>query len=89
MLNRYVPAALTDRPKMGFGIPVSEWLTGPLREWAENLLAPRRLRDAGHFDTVRVRRLWDQHVSGYRDRYALLWSLLAFQSWLEAREARA
>ena len=86
VLARHVPAALVDRPKMGFGVPIGAWLRGPLREWAEALLDAKRLRDAGHLDAALVRSLWSQHLSGRRDRRFLLWNLLMFQSWLEASQ---
>ena len=44
VLYKYVPKELLERPKMGFGVPVAEWLRGPLREWAENLLDPAKMR---------------------------------------------
>ncbi len=57
VLYRHVPPALVERPKMGFGIPLGEWLRGPLRDWAETLLDERRLREAGLLDAAIVRRL--------------------------------
>ena len=81
VLERYVPRALFDRPKMGFGVPLAAWLRGPLREWAEDLLAPDRLRRGGALDAVAVREVWAQHLAGWRDHRLLLWNLLSFQAW--------
>ena len=82
LLARHVPAALIDRPKTGFGIPVGEWLKGPLREWAEDLLDPAALRAEGWFDHRLVERRWRDHLGGSRDSTAAIWSILMFQAWL-------
>lgn len=83
LLCQEVPSQLIDRPKTGFGIPVGEWIKGPLRSWAEDLLNPTRLASAGWMDPVIVQRRWHQHLSGERDSTAALWSILMFQSWLD------
>lgn len=83
VLHRHVPAELVDRPKMGFGLPLGQWLRGPLRAWAEELLAERRLGDEGFFDAAVVRGVWHEHLSGGRDRQDQLWDVLMFQAWLE------
>jgi asparagine synthase (glutamine-hydrolysing) len=83
VLERYVPRALFDRPKMGFGIPLAAWLRGQLRDWAEALLDPRRLREEGYLDAESVRRVWAQHLAGWRDHRLLLWNLLSFEAWLD------
>ncbi len=83
VLNRYVPPALVERPKMGFGIPLGEWLRGPLRDWAEALLDEDRLREAGLLDHAVVRRFWQEHIDGRRNWQYLIWDVLMLEAWRE------
>jgi asparagine synthase (glutamine-hydrolysing) len=81
VLARYVPRELTERPKRGFGMPVAEWLRGPLRSWAEDLIAEPFLRDQNIFHAKAVRQIWQQHLCGWRNHANLLWAVLMFQTW--------
>ncbi|MEO7218483.1 MAG: asparagine synthase (glutamine-hydrolyzing) [Gemmatimonadaceae bacterium] len=81
VLCQYVPRALIERPKMGFGVPIDVWLRGPLREWAEDLLEPRRMRQEGFLDPEPIQRAWRGHVSGARNDQYRLWVILMFQMW--------
>lgn len=89
LLGRYVPPALTDRPKAGFGVPVGEWLRGPLKGWADDLLSEERLRRESLFDVAAVRRRYAAHQAGHRDSSAALWAILMFQAWREAQPGSA
>lgn len=83
VLYRRVPRALLERPKMGFGVPLAEWLRGPLRGWAEELLSERRLTCQGLFHAAPIRERWKAHLEGSNWAY-LLWDVLMAQAWLEA-----
>ncbi len=83
VLYRHVPRELVERPKMGFGIPLDAWLRGPLRDWAESLLARDVLKKSDYFNADAVASVWQQHLSGRRNYGYRLWSVLMFQAWLE------
>ena len=82
LLRRSLPDHLIDRPKMGFGVPVGQWLRGPLRSWADELLDPALVRDQGLLDPSVVEQRWTTHRDGHADLTFQVWSLLMFQAWL-------
>jgi asparagine synthase (glutamine-hydrolysing) len=83
ILFKYVPKELIERPKMGFGIPIDQWLRGPLRDWAEELLNKDRLKEEEFFDVEKVRTIWDEHLSEKRNWQGRIWSILMFQAWYD------
>ncbi len=84
VLRRYLPEALFERPKQGFNVPIGAWLTGPLRDWAQDLLDRSKLQRTGFFDSGRVESCWQEHLSGRRDRASELWAVLMVQAWLDS-----
>jgi asparagine synthase (glutamine-hydrolysing) len=83
VLYRHVPESLFDRPKKGFTIPLDEWLRGPLREWAEDLLNFHRIKAEGFFNADIIRQCWQEHLSGVHNWQYALWNVLIFQEWFE------
>ena len=83
ILYKHVPKDLIERPKMGFAVPLAEWLRGPLKNWAESLLDEKRLHQEGFFNVEFVRNKWLEHLSGNHNWHHQLWNVLMFQAWLE------
>ncbi len=88
VLYRHVPRELIERPKAGFAIPIGQWLRGPLRAWAEELLDPSRLQAEGYFRPEPIQNVWKEHLSGRYDHTPKLWAILMFQSWHQQHKPR-
>lgn len=80
LLYRYVPQKLVDRPKAGFGIPIHDWLRGPLKGWAGDLIASAGA--GGILNQARLEAAFKDHLSGRANLGSLLWNALIFQDWM-------
>ncbi len=83
VLARYMPLALVDRPKRGFSVPLGQWLSGPLRGWAEDLLSPAKLANEGLLDAGAVQAMWQRHLSNTEQNATALWNVLMLRAWSE------
>lgn len=84
VLYRRVPRRLIERPKMGFSVPIDQWLRGPLRQWAEDLLFSRDgAGDDAWLDRQAVRRAWAVLQDGHTQAGSALWAVVMFQAWRE------
>lgn len=83
VLYKYVPKELIERPKAGFGIPVADWLRGPLREWASDLLSADNLARQNIFNVQAITNMLNMHMSGKANYQSQLWTVLMFQAWHE------
>lgn len=81
LLYRHVPPQLVNRPKMGFAIPLNNWLRGPLKDWAHDLLNEKNLMEQGLFDAKAIQMIWQAHLNGKNRFSSLLWTILMFQAW--------
>ena len=83
VLARYLPPAMVERPKRGFSVPLGQWLNGPLRDWAEDLLSPHKLAKEGLLDIGAVQTLWQRHLSNREQNATALWNILMLRAWSE------
>ena len=82
ILYQHVPRELIERPKAGFAMPIGQWLRGPLRPWASDLLSPELIRRQGYLRPEPIQKLWRDHLEGHADHTPRLWAVLMWQAWL-------
>ena len=82
ILKDYLPSDLFERPKQGFSIPLAKWLRGPLKEWADDLLSKKSIKNANYFNFKEINQSWNNHITHKMDNHEFLWGVLMFQSWL-------
>ncbi len=80
VLYRRVPPELVERPKTGFSVPIDEWLRGPLREWADDLLSQHSLESSELLEPGPILREWEAVKSGKGSGISI-WTILMFQAW--------
>lgn len=86
ILKKYIPETMTERPKIGFGIPIDSWLRGSLKEWAGDILNKKKINDQNYFNFEIIDKEWQDHLSGKKNNHHKLWNILMFQSWLETEK---
>jgi asparagine synthase (glutamine-hydrolysing) len=84
LYRRYVPAALVDRPKVGFTVPMGAWLRGPLRPWAEAQLHGRSLGGSSVLAAGPLLREWRRLLGGDDSRANAVWAALMLLAWMDA-----
>ena len=85
ILYNYVPEKLIDRPKQGFGLPVNEWIRGPLKEWTLELMDKKNLPDDGLINGKLARKTLDEHLKDNRNWGYRIWPILMWQQWNKSK----
>ncbi|WP_419799951.1 asparagine synthase-related protein [Terasakiella sp.] len=88
VLYRYVPQDIVDRPKQGFEPPLIDWLRGPLKDWADDLLSADRIKNSPYYNAKVVMARWQDHRSGKRAWTYPLWTVLMLEAWLDKHQKR-
>jgi asparagine synthase (glutamine-hydrolysing) len=81
IVHKYVPQKLMDRPKMGFGIPVQDWLSKELRSLLLDYVNESNLSQHNLLDETEVLKVVDDFLNGGKEHYLRVWHLLMFQMW--------
>jgi asparagine synthase (glutamine-hydrolysing) len=81
IVYKYIPKEIMERPKMGFGIPIENWLSGELKDLVEEYLSEDSLKAHGLFNVEAIRTTVNDFFSGRKEKYLKIWYLLMFQMW--------
>lgn len=81
VLYKYVPKSLIERPKMGFSVPISDWINGDLAELSNDLLSKDMLQKSGILNADPIIRVLKSHREGKINAANELWTILMFQLW--------
>ena len=82
-VHKRVPRGLVERPKMGFGVPISKWLKNDLKPWMLDTLNEKDLRDRGIFNPVAIKNLITDHENGKGNKHNSLWNVIILMQWLK------
>ena len=82
VIDRYVPGVDMNRPKSGFGVPIEDWLRGPLKEWAGDHLFGTATGD--YLCETPIRAAWNDHQAGRRNFAYELWDVIMYSVWAES-----
>ena len=83
LLYDEVPRTLLERPKKGFGIPLDDWLRGPLKEWAGEMIHSVELKNLSGFDQKQAIDIWEKHLRFKGNYKSILWNIVVLTQWLK------
>jgi len=84
ILERYVPRQMFERPKMGFSVPIDQWLRGPLREWATEMLRGSAFHGMFPACPKTINRHWDEYLSSRGPSANEMWALVVLAAWADS-----
>lgn len=83
IVHQYIPKELMDRPKMGFGIPIAEWLASDLKKYVDRYFDEQFIQQQGIFNPHKIKQLYQSFYQGKKERAEKIWYLLMFQMWYD------
>lgn len=83
IVHKYIPKKIMDRPKMGFGIPIGEWLQEDLKPFVDEFFDEAYIEKQGIFNNAEIQRLRNSFYHGRVERAEKIWFILMFQLWYQ------